>query len=779
MTTQDESDDEPRRGHNDCRNSPASKLERAFRSILQSIADDTKDIALGARLGPDCQAKVEVDGVGRIALPLCPEQVATVRSSLSAPSRPGHALVVDGSRVQTSPSWPGTIGLLATKACTSLGLRFDVETQFKGLVIQAAGDAPAPLDTPLGHCATLVVQLPAIHSGGGLHVASGDRTAQLVFDGPDTADESYYTVVLRQATCDEAPITSGHKLSLVYHIVRAGNVVTPTTEVLVTQARAAVATWAPRTPEKLVFPLDFDYDFESETASFALLQGRDKALADLLVATDAVDLHLATVVQSVLGEATNVKPPRRLFNPRSWGLKRRRYESDSDDSEDDGENAIMDDIFETSYDMTHWINERNERASLELDLEPETEVVLCDVQGDMFAGKEPVERDYMGWQGFDQPNLTETFECAVLVAWPRSQTLSIAGPRAVLSRAQSQVAASDTIGARATLDLLTESPLLTADLTTALRMATTLGADDKATTLVRMWAPTAPRGSVDYAVLVDALGAMFAAFPQLATMLLPVVLPTLCGDSAIALAVACPHDLDVILSSISGSFSFSGFRMLDTIVVADPSRREAARLVQLFQPKAHAFSDHVDAANDALSSPSVASTTILTSLPDINLAVANAIVAATTSVHDALLPKVLAGARHCATTNAYRCLAYHRLSLLPVDGTPPPVPTHVQSQATMPSHPHVQAFLRGPAPTMQVRGFTGIRQAREFAAAWFRTDGKYDARSHASALPVVSGAGKTSLVTLTKTTDYFNAVVASWATQRDEAIALRSLLRAS
>ncbi|KDO28381.1 hypothetical protein SPRG_06620 [Saprolegnia parasitica CBS 223.65] len=131
-------------------------------------------------------------------------------------------------------------------------------------------------------------------------------------------------------------------------------------------------------------------------------------------------------------------------------------------------------------------------------------------------------------------------------------------------------------------------------------------------------------------------------------------------------------------------------------------------------------------------------------MPDINMAV---IVATTTSVQNTLLPKALAGASHCATTDAYRCLAHHRLSLLSVDGTPPPC-----------------------------AGFSLLRQAREFAIrAIPRANGKYDPRCHASVLPVVSVAGKASVVTLTKTMDYCcHAIVAC---QRCDA--LRSLRQAS
>ncbi|KDO18312.1 hypothetical protein SPRG_16302 [Saprolegnia parasitica CBS 223.65] len=74
-------------------------------------------------------------------------------------------------------------------------------------------------------------------------------------------------------------------------------------------------------------------------------------------------------------------------------------------------------------------------------------------------------------------------------------------------------------------------------------------------------------------------------------------------------------------------------------------------------------------------------------------------------------------------------------------------------------------------------------QSRSFLAACMPNLARALASGAASLPPrgsaLVLVAGKASVVTLTKTMDYCHAIAASDATQRDEAVALRSLLQAS
>jgi hypothetical protein len=91
----------------------------------------------------------------------------------------------------------------------------------------------------------------------------------------------------------------------------------------------------------------------------------------------------------------------------------------------------------------------------------------------------------------------------------------------------------------------------------------------------------------------------------------------------------------------------------------------------------------------------------------------------------------------------------------------PPFSWH-QREAVVPSHPEVQAFLRSSQESMTYTKFTGIAEARNFAAQLMRGS------KHFSVSVTTSGAGKNSRCIITKTRKYYEEINQPFFTSKGE-----------
>ncbi|EQC25455.1 hypothetical protein SDRG_16674, partial [Saprolegnia diclina VS20] len=257
-------------------------------SILDSVVTEGT-FATGDQL-PDAfpPSLLRVDGVGRIAFPLCPEQAVTLKAACSiSPFGRGHDTVIDtnvrrsveapADKVHLSPAWTAAVNQLAIDACEKLGLSFAVDAHLYKLLLYEAGDfflEHQDTEKEPGMFGTLLVQLPAEHTGGHLDVRHRGQTKRFGLDGPASADALHYCAFFADVHHAVAPLTSGHRLVLTYNLVRrgaTGNVAIPSNAEAVERAKAVVTTWT-SAPNKLV--LDLDHVYTSVSATFATLKGK-------------------------------------------------------------------------------------------------------------------------------------------------------------------------------------------------------------------------------------------------------------------------------------------------------------------------------------------------------------------------------------------------------------------------------------------------------------------------------------------------------------------------
>ena len=376
--------------------------------------------------------RLEVAGVGPIALPLLPVQAQQlIAVAEQAPYGRGEATLVDTEvrrtwqidpeRVQIGGRhWEQTLADIVARATAGLGVTGPVVADLYKLLVYDPGSFfvnHRDTEKAAGMFATLIIVLPSIYTGGALLVRHRDREARLELSCPEP---SQVTFAAFYADCvhEVLPITSGYRLALVYNLRRQGrgqlpeppNYDTEQTRVTALLRQWSAAKDAPDddSPEKLLYPLEHAYT-PAELA-FEALKGADAAVADVLVAAASAadcDLHLALVSITESGSAEHIG---------YYGSRRRRWSDEED--EEDFEVSEVHDRHET---LSDWRRPDGSQPALG-DL-PFMEDELC--PPDAFEDLEPDEQYFHEATGNEGASFERTYRRAALVLWPRARRLAV------------------------------------------------------------------------------------------------------------------------------------------------------------------------------------------------------------------------------------------------------------------------------------------------------------------------------------------------------------------
>ena len=376
--------------------------------------------------------RLEVSGVGPIALPLLPSQAEKLISvAQRAPYGRGAKTLVDTAVRRTwqigadrvrieGKAWARTLQTIVARAAAGLGVTEPVACElYKLLLYDQGGHFVSHRDTEKvpGMFATLVVTLPAMHAGGELLVRHKGHEVRL----PVTCDDpSEVAFAAFYADCvhEVLPVTSGCRMVLVYNLLRqrAGRLPKPP-EYAKEQAGlvALLQRWvagktAPDddTPEKVVFLLEHAYT--PAELSFPTLKGADAAAAAVLTAAtrqSSCDLHVAllTIEESGAAEHTGYSQSRR------WGRG---------DSEGDEAFEIVE-VDDNSRTLSDW--GRPDGSPAPLGPYPIDDDELS--PSGALDGMEPDEQSFHEATGNEGASFERTYRRGALVIWPEVRRLAV------------------------------------------------------------------------------------------------------------------------------------------------------------------------------------------------------------------------------------------------------------------------------------------------------------------------------------------------------------------
>ncbi|MEA3275095.1 MAG: 2OG-Fe(II) oxygenase, partial [Pseudomonadota bacterium] len=380
--------------------------------------------------------RLEVEGVGLIALPLLPAQAEQIIAIAEpAPYGRGTETLVDtdvrrtwqvgAEQVRISGKvWEQDLSAMVAQAAAGLGVTGSVEAELYKLLVYDTGSffvRHRDSEKAPGMFATLVVVLPSDYSGGDLLVRHKGREVRLDLrrDEPsEVAFAAFYADCLHEVL----PVASGYRLALIYNLVRMDKLPLPKPpdyESEQQQAAALLREWtrgpvsvpgamsdSESAPTKLIYPLEHAYT--QAELGFAALKGADAAVAGVMVEAAHradCDLYLALVSVAESGWAEYA----------GGGGYRGRYWDDSDAEFKVGE---VEDSSETVHDWRRPDGSRPPLGPLPFhpdELSPP----------DAFEELEPDELDFQEATGNEGASFDRLYQRAALVLWPHSHRAAV------------------------------------------------------------------------------------------------------------------------------------------------------------------------------------------------------------------------------------------------------------------------------------------------------------------------------------------------------------------
>lgn len=369
------------------------------------------------------QPRLEVEGVGPIALPLLPIQAEQlVAAAERAPFGRGTETVldvgvrrtwqIDADQVRIGGKyWQRTLADIVARAAAGLGVSEPVSAELYKLLVYDEGSffvGHRDTEKTPGMFATLVLALPSHSEGGELVIRHKGREARLALKCEEPS-EIAFAAFYADCVHEVLPVTSGCRLTLIYNLARKGKGARPeppsyegeTAKVTALLRRWADGKAAPLSdaPIKLIYPLEHAYT--QAELDFRSLKGADAAVASVLTAAApqaSCDLHLALLSIEESGAAEYVGGGR-------W-------------EEPELEAGEVDDRHET---LSEWRRPDGQASTLRALPIEDDEVSPPDALDDL----EPDEEEFQEATGNAGASFDRLYRRAALVLWPSARILAV------------------------------------------------------------------------------------------------------------------------------------------------------------------------------------------------------------------------------------------------------------------------------------------------------------------------------------------------------------------
>jgi predicted 2-oxoglutarate/Fe(II)-dependent dioxygenase YbiX len=307
--------------------------------------------------------RLEVDGVGPIALPLLPMQAEQlVAAAERAPYGRGPDTLVDIQVRRTwqiaaekvrigGKHWAPMLDAILGRVAEGLGIADPIAAELYKLLVYDQGSffvSHRDTEKAPGMFGTLVLAFPSNSTGGELAVKHKGREVRFDLRSEDPS-EAAFAAFYADCIHEVLPVTSGCRLTLVFNLLRKGRGPLPNPPSYESEQAAAaklLRSWGSSkqsadddAPEKLIYPLEHAYT--PAELGFDKLKGADAAVARRLIpltqraATQAgCDLHLALLSIEESGSAEYTE---------NYGSRRGRWseEDEFEAGEVDDRHAVL------------------------------------------------------------------------------------------------------------------------------------------------------------------------------------------------------------------------------------------------------------------------------------------------------------------------------------------------------------------------------------------------------------------------------------------------------
>ncbi len=372
---------------------------------------------------------LRVEGVGRIAFPVLPQQSLSIIETVAekAPYGKGAETLVDEAvrKVwQITPDkitlqgakWDKSTQKLLDRVGEGFGLNKDSFTMelYKLLVYDEGGFFVAHRDSEKakGMFGTLVVTLPSEHEGGELIVRHGGVEQVFNLNCYDT-EEICYAAFYTDCEHEVLPVKSGYRICLIYNLIASKGIqiakpMIPNNEKQIEAVTKILKSWNQRNeaPKKLAYILSHHYTQAS--LSFDALKGEDAAVVEIVKAASAIarcEIYLGMVHIEESGAAEYSG---------YGGYRRRRWEDDDDD--DDG--YEVGEVCDWSHSIDEWRDKQDRPTGFgNIRLNP-GETLPIGILDD----EEPDEQHFSEATGNAGASFERTYLRAALIFWPASHT---------------------------------------------------------------------------------------------------------------------------------------------------------------------------------------------------------------------------------------------------------------------------------------------------------------------------------------------------------------------
>jgi hypothetical protein len=425
-----------------------AQFQQQLLKILQSV-DRPGTFCVSGRL-PAVLPGLEVTGLGSIALPLEKRQAAALRKQAhQAPYGKGTQTLVDTDVrrvweidaeqvVLANPEWVNVVEQAVGAAQSALGLeKQKLDAHLYKLLLYEPGSFflahrdGEKLDRMV---ATLVIALPAAHTGGELVVRHEGHEVVVDF-GPDSKFHTQFAAFYADCEHEIRPVESGYRLALVYNLTLRNSkkrITAPTSGEAIAAVAGLLRQWSRRrpaaqktseteAPTKLAVLLDHKYT--QAGLSRATLKGLDRGRADVLFAAAreaGFDASLALVTYWETGAGMPVGDDYGYGGRGGW------YEDNYDDEEEveeeEGEGEyVMEEVYDSDLTAVHFSDADGKPLAYgELPL-GEGEIVA---RQEVDAGK-PDREEFEGYTGNAGMTLERWYQHAAVLLWPARERFEV------------------------------------------------------------------------------------------------------------------------------------------------------------------------------------------------------------------------------------------------------------------------------------------------------------------------------------------------------------------